>query len=226
MCQDEFADYCKDETTPILAITNPDFLSVNGTYNKVYKFTLQITWVKTVGGKLYSDMQEVISEVKWINASVPLFDLTGPSGGVKMTAANNQFFVQITNEDFSVPDLSIYRVEWSVVPNLTAPNLTLTKNNTLLTVFKGGFQPLTSYVITVKLSLLNQPLAVRSKTINFTTNLPPSGGTVSVDPSIGYVKDTLFTVKLDGWDSSSKPIRYQLFSTSDSGGEKRDLTLT
>lgn len=211
---------CQSETTGVLSITNPDFLNANGTYNKTYRFTLRVTWVNTVNGVNYTDIQDVVSEALWVNASVPLFTLNPPANGVKMTADSNLFQMNVLYEDFEVPDATIYRIDWSIVPNISAPTLSLTRNNTYLTIKKGSFQNLTNYTMSATLSLREFPVASRTKSISFVTNLPPSGGTITVDPTIGYMKDTVFTVKVEGWDSSSKPMKYQVYPTSDPGGEK------
>lgn len=75
----------------MLAITNPDFLALNASCGVRYRFTLRVTWVNLVNGVNYTDVQDVISEALWINASVPVFKLSGPPNGVKMTADSNTF---------------------------------------------------------------------------------------------------------------------------------------
>jgi len=47
-----------------------------------------------------------------------------------------------------------------------------------------------------------------------------------VDPMIGTLGETEFTVSLFNWMSDNKPIRYQVWSARDSGGENQQQHLT
>jgi hypothetical protein len=58
-------------------------------------------------------------------------------------------------------------VSWSITPNISQFNLS--NNNLTLTVFKDGFQRLTSYVIEVSMQHLQVPQAKYSYTYSFTT---------------------------------------------------------
>jgi hypothetical protein len=66
----------------------------------------------------------------------------------------------------------------------------------------------------------------KSQTIEFVTKAAPYGGTVSIDPLVGVIGETEFTVELFNWESDDKPIKYQVWTAQDAGGEIQSKHLT
>ncbi|MCC6807392.1 MAG: hypothetical protein IT381_08210 [Deltaproteobacteria bacterium] len=63
------------------------------------------------------------------------------------------------------------------------------------------------------------------KTVSFTANTPPSGGTCTVTPASGAAFDTMFHLSCSGWTDSDGPLKYQ-FSYIDGAGQRVPLAAT
>jgi hypothetical protein len=173
-------------------------------------------WTNRVNNLDVLEFSELSAQALWLNYSVPSFEIERPAQ-ILMTADSNRFSANLVNNQ--IPDLSIYDVEWSIVPNISMKSLPLTLNKTLLTIPKGIFNTRTSYTITVTITNRQYPSVKKTQFLTFVTAMPPYGGSAKVDPVVGIIGETEFNIQLSNWESDNKPIQYQIWSAQDSGGQ-------
>ena len=160
-------------------------------FNTSYSFKLRLEWTNRVNNTDIFDVTEIEAQTLWLNFTVPFFEIEKPDQ-ILLTADSNRFSIILAN--YLIPDLSIYEVTWSIVPNISLQKLPLTMNNTMLTLPKDSLLPRKSYTISVTILNKLYPSLKRSQSYSFVTKMPPYGGSVKVDPMIGYLGETEFTV--------------------------------
>ncbi len=160
-------------------------------FNTTYTFKLRLEWTNRVNNTDVLEVSELSAQALWLNYSVPSFEIERPTN-ILMTADFNRFSANLVNNQ--VPDLSIHDVEWSIVPNISMKNLPLTLNKTLLTIPKGIFTTRTSYTIVVTITNRQYPSVKKMQSLTFVTGMPPYGGSAKVDPVVGIIGETDFTI--------------------------------
>jgi len=152
---------------------------------------VRLEWSNRINNIDVLDVTELEAQSLWLNFSVPFFEFEKPDQ-ILLTADSNRFAIILAN--YIIPDLSVYEVTWSIVPNVSINTLPLTMNNTMLTLPKDSLVPRKAYTISVVIMNKLYPSLKRSQTLSFTTKMPPYGGSIKVDPMIGYLGETEFTV--------------------------------
>ncbi|XP_048575605.1 uncharacterized protein LOC5520271 isoform X3 [Nematostella vectensis] len=101
----------------------------------------------------------------------------------------------------TVPDL-----QSKIFTSLSSPDIYVKKN-----VLSSG----TKYRLTVTISAPGLVPGVSSYDLE--TNSPPTGGTCEVTPTQGFVLETVFTLKCQGWTDLDNPLVYQFFYVTEPG---------
>jgi len=212
ICPNSMPTPCEGITTSTLQIP---YSSYTGPYNTKQTFTVVVSWDHL--GEITNFTSSVA--VNMTNVKKPAFSIQ-PVGSILATV-DSQINLVISNFD---PPYDALMTTWSLIPNATASFVQSTKSS--LSLQAGALETLTDYLLTVKVTNPLSPLAFTTATYSFRTDMPPVEGQVFSDPQSGEYPTTEFTVYIRNWNSLNPPVKYRVWSSSDSEGQTRNQLLS
>jgi hypothetical protein len=184
-------------------------------FSTVYEFGAEITWNKPDGT---NETRSASTEVLWYNLAMPIFSIKNSPEQVLVTGDQPTSFEIVGTNFNSSSDMSIYKIDWKITPDLESPDAkTLSNFGAKMIVTQGNWLENTKYTVEVTLLFQEQPQINGSATIDFNTYAPPKNGSVQINPTYGFLGE-LFIVKVSDYKDPVGDIYFNVFSTYEATG--------
>lgn len=158
-------------------LTWDDVQAIGVNFEYPYKFELIITWAKPNG------MVEAIrlsTTITWYNAARPDFKIRYRPSPILVTGPQNTIF-SIDPVNFSVNDLRMYQVTWTLEPELQNPQMrNVLQYGQLMEIQRKAFAENTDYTVTATIMYRSLKVLTAKQTVQFATKAPPKNGNVKI----------------------------------------------